>query len=149
MVRDKNGQTPLFALCRSYDHHRYHEMVVAAIRAAELAQTDSQILHLDDHVDNRGNTLLHIIHDQSILKMLLKRDAEVNAINEKGFTALMLASKYGRIDTVRTLFNDKRANILAREYRGLTAVELAKDDEARNKFDGMFFGIQQQRYCIL
>ncbi|KAF3905465.1 hypothetical protein ABW20_dc0105705 [Dactylellina cionopaga] len=136
-MKDKNGQTPLFALCRSYDHSSYKEMVILGVRAAEAAQSDGDRLHLDDHVDKRGNTLLHIIHDQHILKMLLRRDADVNSVNEKNLSPLMLASKYGRVDNVRTLFSDRRVDIYARESRGLTAVELAKDDDVRNKFDDM------------
>ncbi|KAF3918550.1 hypothetical protein ABW21_db0208957 [Orbilia brochopaga] len=136
-MRDKNGQTPLFALCRSYDHSSYKDMIILGIRAAEAAQTDGERLHLDDHVDRKGNTLLHIIHDQHILRMLLRRDADVNAVNERNLSPLMLASKYGRVENVRTLFSDRRVDIYARESRGLTAVELAKDDDVRNKFDDM------------
>lgn len=136
-MKDKNGQTPLFALCRSYDHPSYKDMVILGIRSAEAAQSDGERLHLDDHVDKKGNTLLHIIHDQHILKMLLRRDADVNSVNEKNLSPLMLASKYGRVDNVRTLFSDRRVDIYARESRGLTAVELAKDDDVRNKFDDM------------
>jgi hypothetical protein len=38
---------------------------------------------------------------------------------------------------VRVLFGDPRVDIAARELRGLTAVELAKDDELRNKIDDL------------
>lgn len=135
-TKDKNGQTPLFALCRSYDHHRYREMVGMAIRQAQLAQRDNSRLHLDDHVDSKGNTLLHIAGDSGVARMLLRCDSDVNAVNEKGFTPLMVASKYGRVELVRTFFGDARVDLLAKELRGLTAVELAKDDEVRNRIDG-------------
>ncbi|KAF8475731.1 hypothetical protein BDZ91DRAFT_689392 [Kalaharituber pfeilii] len=135
--KDKNGQTPLFALCRSYDHPRYREMVKLAIQAAQEAQKDSAPLHLDEHVDNKGNTLLHIAGDPVVLKILLKCDAEVNAVNDKGFTPLMVASKYGRVDSVRSFFGDPRVDLLAKELRGLTAVELAKDDDVRNRIDDL------------
>jgi ankyrin repeat protein len=136
--KDRNGQTPLFALCRSYDHPNYHTMVEEALEAATRSQGDGQPLHLDNHVDVKGNTLLHIVNDASLaLQILQKCDVDVNATNEKKFTALMLASKYGRFDMVRTLFSDPRVDIAAREARGLTAVELAKDDELRNKIDDL------------
>lgn len=136
--KDKNGQTPLFALCRSYDHPNYHTMVEEALEAATRSQGDGQPLHLDNHVDIKGNTLLHIVNDASLaLQILQKCDVDVNATNEKKFTALMLASKYGRFDMVRTLFSDPRVDTAARELRGLTAVELAKDDELRNKIDDL------------
>lgn len=136
-VKDKNGQTPLFALCRSYDHARYKEMVSSAIKQAQASQGDGCKLHLDEHVDNKGNTLLHIAGDPSVLRTMLRCDSEVNAVNDRGFTALMVASKYGRVEMVRTFFADGRVDILAKELRGLTAVELAKDDDVRNRIDDL------------
>ncbi|KAK7403149.1 hypothetical protein QQX98_011098 [Neonectria punicea] len=136
--RDKNGQSPLFALCRSYDHVHYHEMVEAGLTAAMVAQHDGQPLHLDEHIDGKGNTLLHVINDASLaLRILQFCDVDVNATNEKRFTALMVASKYGRYDMVRSLFADPRVDVAAKEVRGLTAVELAKDDDVRNKIDDL------------
>ncbi|KAK4205260.1 hypothetical protein QBC40DRAFT_260911 [Triangularia verruculosa] len=143
--KDKNGQTPLFALCRSYDNPNYYTMVEEGLEIATKCQGDGQPLHIDDHVDQKGNTLLHIVNEPNLaLKILQRCDLDVNATNEKRFTALMLASKYGRFDMVRTLFSDPRVDIAARELRGLTAVELAKDDELRNKIDDLvLFSLSQ------
>ncbi|MCJ1460314.1 hypothetical protein MMC28_010693 [Mycoblastus sanguinarius] len=136
--KDKNGQTPLLALCRSYDHPNYSEMVNDALQFATHEQADGQPLHLDDHVDSKGNTLLHVINDPSTaIRILCHCDSDANATNDKRFTPLMVASKYGRIDMVRALFGDKRVDVLAKEQRGMTAVELAKDDEIRNRIDDM------------
>jgi hypothetical protein len=136
--KDRNGQTPLFALCRSYDHGNYRSMVEAALVAATNAQGDGQPLHLDDHIDSKGNTLLHIVNDPQIaLRVLLHCDSDVNATNDKKFTALMVASKYGRLEMVRALFGDPRVDLFAKELRGLTAVELAKDDDVRNRIDDL------------
>ncbi|KAI1346825.1 hypothetical protein F5Y01DRAFT_296999 [Xylaria sp. FL0043] len=135
--RDKNGLTPLFALCRSYDHPDYSNMVLAGLEAAAAAQGDGQPLHLDDHVDCKGNTLLHIVNDPRLVFKLLYCDVDVNATNEKKFTALMVASKYGRFDMVRALCSDQRVDVAVRESRGLTAVELAKDDDVRNRIDDL------------
>lgn len=136
--KDRNGQTPLFALCRSYDHGNYREMVEAGLIAATSYQGDGQPLHLDDHVDSKGNTLLHIVNDPQIaMRILLHCDSDVNATNDKKFTALMVASKYGRLEMVRALFGDPRVDLFAKELRGLTAVELAKDDDVRNRIDDL------------
>ncbi|KAI0411317.1 hypothetical protein F5X98DRAFT_56858 [Xylaria grammica] len=136
--KDKNGLTPLFALCRSYDHPDYSNMVQTGLEAATIAQRDGQPLHLDDHVDFRGNTLLHIVNDpQLVVRILLHCDVDVNATNERRFTALMVASKYGRFDMVRALYSDARVDVAVRETRGLTAVELAKDDDVRNRIDDL------------
>ena len=137
-LKDKNGQTPLLALCRSYDHPNYSEMVNDALQFATLEQDDGQPLHMDDHVDAKGNTLLHVVSEPSLAVRVLRHcDSDANAANDKRFTPLMVASKYGRVDLVRALFGDKRVDVSAKELRGMTAVELAKDDEVRNRIDDM------------
>lgn len=137
-LKDKNGQTPLFALCRSYDHEQYHGMVEEALKIATQAQGDGEPLHLDDHVDAKGNTLLHIMNDMRLTTRLLRHcDSDVNAANDKRFTPLMVASKYGRVDLVRALFGDPRVDMTLKDLRGLTAVELAKDDDVRNRIDDL------------
>ena len=137
-LKDKNGQTPVFALCRSYDHDEYHDMVDKALLAATQDQDDGQPLHLDEHVDNKGNSLLHIITDpQLAAKLLYRCDSDANATNDRQFTPLMVASKYGRTDMVRVLFQDPRVDLSYRDARGLTAVELAKDDDVRNRIDDL------------
>ena len=136
--RDKHGQTPLFALCRSYDHPDYKAMVNEALTSAQVSQEDGKSLRLDDHVDSKGNTLLHIVSDPEItVRILRESDCDPNATNDKRFTPLMMASKYGRIDQVRILFADPRVDVHLKELRGLTAVELAKDDEVRNRIDDL------------
>ncbi|KAI0142747.1 hypothetical protein GGR57DRAFT_377265 [Xylariaceae sp. FL1272] len=136
--KDQNGQTPLFAMCRSYDNPHYYEMVYSGLEAATNAQIDRQPLHVDDHIDLKGNTLLHIVNDpQLALRILMHCDVNVNAQNEKKFTALMVASKYGRFDMVRAIYSDTRVDVAVREARGLTAVELAKDDDVRNRIDDL------------
>lgn len=136
--RDKHGQTPLFALCRSYDHPDYKAMVKGALTEAQRAQRDGKPLRLEDHVDSRGNTLLHIVGDSEItVRILRETDCDPNATNDKRFTPLMMASKYGRVDQVRLLFMDARVDPHLKEARGLTAVELAKDDDVRNRIDDL------------
>lgn len=136
--KDKNGQTPLFALCRSYDHPHYSDMVNGALAEAAQSQGDKQALHLDDHVDAKGNNLLHVVNDPQLTLWILQHcDSDVNATNDKRFTPLMVASKYGRIEMVRALFSDPRVDVYAKELRGMTAVELAKDDEVRNRIDDL------------
>lgn len=136
--KDKNGQTPLLAVCRSYDHDDYQSMVHAALSAASRSQEDGEPLHLDMHTDSKQNTLLHVANSPKILRRLLQAcDSNPNAKNDKHFTPLMVASKFARLDSVRVFFGDERTDLQARDQRGLTAVELAKDDEVRNRIDDM------------
>ena len=136
--KDRNGQTPLLALSRSYDHPVYLDMVFEAMLYATEEQNDGQPLCLDFHVDFKGNTLLHAVNEASLAVRILRHcNSDPNAANDKGFTPLMVASKYGRVDMIRVLFGDRRVDIAAKELRGMTAVELAKDDEVRNRIDDM------------
>ena len=137
-VKDKNGVTPLLSLCRSYDHPQYLEMVNHSFQFAVDEQGDGQALHMDYHIDSKGNTLLHAVSDPYLaLRLLQHCDVDPNASNIKYFTPLMMASKYGRFDLVRTMILDRRVDFQAKEYRGMTAVELAKDDDVRNRIDDM------------
>lgn len=136
--KDAHGQTPLLALCRSYDHPNYSKMVRDALHFAAIEQNDGQPLYLDNHIDGKGNTLLHVVNDPQLAIDILRHcDTDANALNDKRFTPLMVASKYGRVDMVRAFFGDSRVDTGARELRGMTAVELAKDDEVRNRIDDM------------
>ena len=136
--KDKIGQTPLLALCRSYDHPKYLDMVNLALQCATDEQDDNAPLHLDNHVDAKGNTLLHVVSDPYLaLRILQHCDADPNAPNNKHFTPLMVASKFGRFDLIRFMFLDQRVDVHAKELRGMTAVELAKDDDVRNRIDDM------------
>ena len=136
--QDKIGHTPLFAVCRTYDHADYSNMVSEALEAAREAQGDDMPLRLDEHLDHKNNCLLHIVKDANImLRMLSQCDTDPNMMNDKKFTPLMLASKYGRVDLVRIFFGDPRVDLHLKEHRGLTAVELAKDDEVRNRIDDL------------
>ncbi|KAL1895120.1 hypothetical protein Cpir12675_003392 [Ceratocystis pirilliformis] len=136
--KDLNGQTPLFTLCRSYDQAGYRNMVAAGLNAAQEYQGDGMPLYIEDHTDNRGNTLLHIVNDaQMTSRILAQCDVDVNAINDRAFTPLMVASKYGRYETIRVLYAEPCVDVTARELRGMTAVELAKDDEVRNRLDDL------------
>ena len=136
--KDKIGHTPLFAICRTYDHSDYSNMVSEALKAAKAAQHDDQPLRAQEHTDIKGNSLLHIVKDSNITHRILNEcDVDPNTMNDKKFTPLMLASKYGRVDMVRIFFGDPRIDLHLRELRGLTAVELAKDDEVRNRIDDL------------
>lgn len=136
--KDKIGHTPLFAICRTYDHADYSSMVSEALIAAKEAQGDDDPLRIEEHSDNKGNSLLHIVNDATIMQRILQYcDVDLNAMNDRRFTPLMLASKYGRIDMVRIFLGDPRIDLHLREARGLTAVELAKDDEVRNRIDDL------------
>ncbi|KAK7204485.1 hypothetical protein BZA70DRAFT_290447 [Myxozyma melibiosi] len=134
--KDQNGQTPLFALCRSYDHAEYTALVRMGIDAATKYQPGSGGLRFLDHVDNKGNTLLHIMKDIPSLEYLLDIcDIDVNRVNDKGLTPLMVNSKFSRIAAIETLTKREEVDISRRNFRGLNAAELAKDETTRSRIE--------------
>lgn len=134
--KDQNGQTPLFALCRSYDHTEYTALVRMGIDAATKYQTGSGTLRFLDHVDLKGNTLLHIMKDIPSLEYLLDLcDIDVNRVNDKGLTPLMVNSKFSRIAAIEVLTKRPEVDISRRNFRGLNAAELAKDEGTRARIE--------------
>ncbi|KAK9468776.1 hypothetical protein V1512DRAFT_257850 [Lipomyces arxii] len=134
--RDQNGQTPLFALCRSYDHTRYTELVKMGVDAATKYQIGGGGLRFLDHVDSKGNTLLHIMKDIPSLKLLLSIcDIDLNRVNDKGLTPLMVNSKFSRISAIELMTSIPEVDISRRNFRGLCAAELAKDENIRSRID--------------
>ncbi|KAK9477625.1 hypothetical protein V1514DRAFT_109534 [Lipomyces japonicus] len=135
--KDQNGQTPLFALCRSYDHAEYTELVKLGIDAATKYQASGgQSLRFLDHVDSKGNTLLHIMKDLASLELLLSIcDIDLNRVNDKGLTPLMVNSKFARIGAIEVLTNQSGVDIDRRNFKGLSAAELAKDERTRARIE--------------
>ncbi|KAK9450506.1 uncharacterized protein V1518DRAFT_426401 [Limtongia smithiae] len=134
--KDSNGQTPLFALCRSYDHPQYRELVKMGVDTASSNQPGGGSLRFLDHIDLKGNTLLHIMTDIPSLKLLIDIcDIDLNRANKKGLTPLMVNSKFSRSEAITVLTNRPDVDISRRNYRGLNAAELAKEEKIRSYID--------------
>lgn len=133
--KDINGQTPLFALCRCYDHPQYHELLDLGFQAWS---ENSDSLDVLEHIDNRGNTLLHIMKDRQALEKVMKYKVDVNWPNDRGLTPLMIYSKYSRMSAILLLRQDSQLDIERTDNRGLTALEIAKDAQTLSLLDGKF-----------
>lgn len=123
-ARDKNGQTPLSVLAKTWDHRDYQSMLSAAITAC----AESTGMNGQDHVDGKGNSLLHVCADEECMKRLLEMEAvDPNVVNVKGLTPLLHWSKLAsvRIELVKLLFHSPRVDVYARDPRGLTVLHLA------------------------
>ncbi|ANB12336.1 hypothetical protein AWJ20_586 [Sugiyamaella lignohabitans] len=142
--RDQNGQTPLFALCRSYDHADYNYLMTAGFRAwsesVQKLRPDEQPSILD-HMDNKGNTLLHIVKDRHAVEQVLKYDVAINWPNEKGLTPLMVYSKYSRLSAILSLSQQPLIDLERTDFRGLNALDLAKEIQTLNILDGKCCGL--------
>ncbi|KAK9482875.1 hypothetical protein V1527DRAFT_475048 [Lipomyces starkeyi] len=134
--KDQNGQTPLFALCRSYDNPRYTDLVKMGIDTATKYQVGGGNLRFLDHVDAKGNTLLHIMKDIQSLELVLNiSDIDLNRVNDKGLTPLMVNSKFSRLPAIEVLTKEPEVDVGRRNYRGLNAAELAKDENTRIRIE--------------
>ncbi|KAA8904717.1 hypothetical protein TRICI_005414 [Trichomonascus ciferrii] len=133
--KDINGQTPLFALCRCYDHPQYHELLDLGFQAWS---ENSGKLDVLEHIDNRGNTLLHIMKDRQALEKVMRYKVDVNWPNDRGLTPLMIYSKYSRMSAILLLRQNPQLDIERTDNRGLTALEIAKDPQTLSLLDGKF-----------
>lgn len=124
IARDKLGQSPLSVLAKTWDHKDYQSMLQAAI----IACVESTGMNGSDHVDGKGNSLLHVCADEECMKRLLEMDTvDPNVVNAKGLTPLLHWSKLAsvRIELVKLLFQSPKVDVYARDSRGLTVLHLA------------------------
>ncbi|CCJ30395.1 unnamed protein product [Pneumocystis jirovecii] len=118
--RDKQGQTPLFSLFMMHNHLDYKKIAMDAIEIVQLIENNN--LNVDDHFDNNGNSLFHIINDSECLSKLLSCRGNINKRNNDGFTPLICHIKFGRSKLVKIFLNDKRTDISAKDQNGFTAI---------------------------
>jgi len=59
------------------------------------------------------------------VEALLKGGADIEAVDDRGRTALCIAAKYGALDCINVL-NEYGANHFHRDDQGLTALEIAE-----------------------
>jgi ankyrin repeat protein len=69
-------------------------------------------------------TLRHADRANAV-EALLKGGADIEAVDDRGRTALCIAAKYGALDCINVL-NEYGANHFHRDDHGLTALEIAE-----------------------
>lgn len=112
-LKDINSHTPLFILCRCYDHSEYVEMLELAFYTIYNLHGDGYTNFIS-HTDRVGNSLLHIILrglENTKLLSSYKHIIEINQLNNKQLTPLMLYIKYGRVENLRQILKEDRVNI--------------------------------------
>ena len=72
--------------------------------------------------------------DLEITAYLLERGADPNIASDRGYTPLMRAAGHGRRDIVELLLS-AHADILARDFKGLTAYAMALDSGQQETID--------------
>jgi hypothetical protein len=134
-VKDAGGQTPLFSLCRSYDHPHYHELLEAGF-TTWLRNSEGKFPSIRDHMDKKGNTILHIVKDAKVVQRLLQLDVDVNWPNERGLTPLMIYSKYAYLNSILIITKDPRCDFDRVDPRGFRSIDIAKDSATVDVLDG-------------
>ncbi|WEJ95501.1 hypothetical protein PSN45_003021 [Yamadazyma tenuis] len=120
-MKDLNHHTPLFSICRCYDHLDYQNLVIRVFRCVYKGLHGKGI-NFDKHMDKNGNTLLHIILKGLQESQILNEDLNlinVNQVNNKSMTPLTLYVKYSRADNLETLLSDKRIFFYQEEPKNL------------------------------
>lgn len=132
-AQDRDGNTALHIACRE----GYEDIVRQLLRPVTYQETREntydipfQRLPQDMNVRNyEGETCLHIAvrHGHtSIVNLLLDVGADINVGDGKsGRTALHIASELNNVDLVKLILYRSDAKVDARNYAGLTPVQLA------------------------
>ena len=139
-VRNNNGSTALHIAANcghlevaqillergaEVDARNHLEIIIHC--ASTKGQADLSSLSLDEHLRDRGMTPLHyaaINGHTEFVRLLLERNAEVNAQNNRGFTPFLFASWKGNTDVFRLLL-DHNGNEHVHDDEGKTPLHYA------------------------
>ncbi|KAI3403664.2 hypothetical protein KGF56_003591 [Candida oxycetoniae] len=118
-LKDNNSHTPLFSLCRCYDHPNYTEIVKTGFDVV-YAKYGKKGIDFDKHVDKSGNSLLHVIL-KGIPETRILSNTEnlinINILNLKNLTPLMLYVKYNRLENLQNILLDDRLEFMYEENK--------------------------------
>jgi hypothetical protein len=137
-TKDINGQTPLFAICRSYDTVEYDSMIKTVFKCVEdwYLQNGSEFDY-EDHIDNRGNTLLHILNSNVGVLLKMKR-LNVNESNKKWYTPLMIYAKYNRIENIKEIVKNESLDLYKTDKNHFTCVDHSKNSKVSSIIDDCY-----------
>lgn len=106
-LKDDNGITPLFSLCRCYDHPHYDKLIKKAFDAV-YDQAKEPFL-FENHIDKKGNTLLHVLAKSIPESQLLSKALiDINRPNSKFFFPAAVYVRYSRLENLQCLLADNR-----------------------------------------
>lgn len=118
-IKDHNSHTPLFSLCRCYDHPSYPELLEVGFNAV-YKKYGKKGIDFDKHMDKSGNTLLHIILMGLPQTQILSKEenlVNLNSTNAKNLTPLMLYVKYSRLENLCNILKDDRLDFLHEDHK--------------------------------
>ncbi len=148
-IKDNKARTPLHVAAANY---RYGVAEILLKNGADTQVKDDNgwtpLMHSantkktftgKDDIDSR--TYTYRIDSDEMVKILVKNKAEINAINKKGETALMIASRNSLNNAVEALLKNG-ADSYMKNKRGKTALSIAKTELLKIKTESAFsFGL--------
>ncbi|PVH15835.1 uncharacterized protein CXQ87_003690 [Candidozyma duobushaemuli] len=117
-TKDNNSHTPLFSLCRHYDHHDYRTLVQKAF--ACVFKKYPKPLALDEQIDKYGNTFLHVLARGIAETGILETDkalVDVNHLNEKLLSPSAVYIRYSRTENLALLMKNDLFNFFQEDQR--------------------------------
>lgn len=132
--KDINGQTPLYALCRCYDHQDYQRLLELGLEGWKKSVSDLDTL---DHTDSKGNSLLHIVRSREAVDKIIELGADINWPNEKGMTPIMIYTKFSRIAEIQSIALQSMLDLQRTDYRGSRCLDMARDQETAELLDSL------------
>ncbi|KAG7662893.1 uncharacterized protein J8A68_003577 [[Candida] subhashii] len=155
-LKDSNSHTPLFSLCRCYDHPDYVDLIKHGF-ACVYEKYGRGNLDFDKHVDKSGNTLLHVILKGIPETELLSNEGniiDINQTSQRNMTPLMLYVKYNRLENLQEILKDSRLDFLFEDlknhynvfdYLGFSAAKSLKT-EVFGKMEACIFDYYLDNY---
>lgn len=107
-VKDNSFQTPLIAMCRCYDHNDYKTLILKAF--TQVFDQNRFNITFHEQVDKAGNNLLHILAKgipESSLLLSQRALIDINQFNNKQLTPMALYIRYGRLENLQVLLQQK------------------------------------------
>lgn len=148
-LKDLNTHTPLFSLCRCYDHPKYHDLIRTAFDFIYEAFGENYI-NFDRHIDRAGNGLLHIIPrflESTQLLTRRKNIIDVNQLNKKLLTPLDVYVKYNRPENIEQILKDDRLDVMCEDNTNhITAFDYLVSLRAKSSSGSFYERLQK---CIL
>ncbi|ODV78952.1 UPF0507 protein [Suhomyces tanzawaensis NRRL Y-17324] len=116
-LKDLNHHTPLFSICRCYDHLHYDLMLKEAF---DCVYEKYGKVNFDVHKDKLSNGLLHIVaRNLEETRLLSNPDnlIDINELNGKFISPLVNYVKYNRAGNLKDLLKDPRLDFLLEDTK--------------------------------
>lgn len=135
-VQDNEGDTPLIKACKKKELGAVKQLLEnGADLSLENKKGENAMTHAVETIVYTGdNEVKEILVEYGATIPKLLGDANVEEVNEKGDTALIVASKIGPLEKLRELIN-RGVNINHQNKHGKTALMLACSDGTEEKVE--------------